>query len=38
MATTNWVSYTNFISDGYIQKIAAPLTNSAQSFFQLSSP
>jgi PKD repeat protein len=38
LATTNWVSYTNLIGDGYVQIITAPLTNSTQSFYQLSSP
>ena len=38
LATTNWVSYTNLIGDGYVQIITAPLTNSMQNFYQLTSP
>ena len=38
LATTNWISYTNLIGDGYFQEITIPLTNSTQSFFQLTSP
>ena len=38
LATTNWASYTNLIGDGYFQEITIPLTNSTQSFFQLTSP
>jgi hypothetical protein len=38
LATTNWISYTNLIGDGYVQIITAPLTNSTQSFYWLSSP
>ncbi len=38
LATTNWLIYTNLVSDGYIQKITAPLTNSTQSFYLLRSP
>jgi hypothetical protein len=38
LATTNWVSYTNLSGNGYFQEITIPLTNSPQSFYQLSSP
>jgi PKD repeat protein len=38
LATTNWVSYTNVVGDGYIQETAVPLTNGVESFFRLSSP
>jgi len=38
LATTNWGSYTNLIGDGYFQETTIPLTNSPQSFFQLTSP
>ena len=39
LATTNWVSYTNLVGDGYVQKIATTITNGQPSFFyRLSSP
>ncbi|MGA2243557.1 MAG: L-type lectin-domain containing protein [Verrucomicrobiota bacterium] len=39
LATTNWVSYTNVVGDGYVQKITTPITNSQTSlFYRLSSP
>ncbi|HZL78928.1 MAG TPA: L-type lectin-domain containing protein [Candidatus Limnocylindrales bacterium] len=39
LATSNWVSYTNLVGDGYVQKIATPITNGQTSFFyRLSSP
>ena len=38
LATTNWVSYTNLLGDGYMQKILCYNTNSAQMFYRLSSP
>ena len=38
LATSNWVSYTNLLGDGYIQKMTVPITNSTKSFYRLSSP
>ena len=38
LTTPNWVSTTNVLGDGYIQNMTVPVTNSAQSFYQLSSP
>jgi hypothetical protein len=38
-ATTNWISYTNLVGDGYVQKITTSITNSQTSvFYRLSSP
>jgi hypothetical protein len=39
LATTNWVSYTNLVGDGYVQKITTPITNGQTNYFyRLSSP
>ena len=38
LATTNWISHTNLIGDGYMQKITVPLTNGTQGFFHVTSP
>jgi len=38
LITTNWLSHTNLTGDGYMQKIIVPLTNSTNSFFNLTSP
>jgi hypothetical protein len=39
LATTNWVSYTNLVGDGYVRKITTSINNSQTGFFyRLSSP
>jgi hypothetical protein len=39
LATTNWVSYTNVVGDGYVQKITTAITNGQTGvFYRLSSP
>ena len=39
LATTNWVSYTNLVGDGYVHKITTSINNSQTGFFyRLSSP
>ena len=38
LTTTNWVSTTNLLGDGYIQKLTAPINNRSNSFYRLSSP
>jgi PKD repeat protein len=38
LATTNWISYTNVIGGGYMQKITVPLIDGKQNYFLLRSP
>jgi hypothetical protein len=38
LASANWVSYTNLIGGGYMQKITVPLTDGKQNYFLLRSP
>jgi hypothetical protein len=39
LATSNWVSYTNVVGDGYVQKITAPVASGQTGiFYRLSSP
>ena len=39
LPTTNWVSYTNLVGDGYVQKITTSITSSQTgSFYRVSSP
>ena len=39
LPTANWVTYTNLVGDGYVQKITTPLSNGrAGLFYRLSSP
>ena len=38
LATTNWVFYTNFTSDGSLMQLVSPVTNAPQRYFRLRQP
>jgi hypothetical protein len=38
LATTNWIFYTNFLGNGSLMGVLAPVTNNPQEFFRVSEP
>jgi hypothetical protein len=38
LATTNWVSDTNFTGNGSLMQLVAPVTNAPQRFFRVRQP
>jgi hypothetical protein len=38
LTTTNWVSVTNFVADGFTKQFNIPIANSPQRYFRVSAP